>query len=130
MPLHQTCIPTLISTGAEIWVFVNSGEGQLLITLTLGAHAFAGRVRRLPGIESKDFANTLMVAIICGLFILANERKIYSHFKDRVSQCTGDGLTAGISHKPAGGQSGRPGVPPPDKLGPWPQIDFPISLNL
>jgi hypothetical protein len=88
MPVQQGCIAALIGTAAQVWGFIKSNEGQLLTVLILGAHTFTSRLRRLPGPELTDFANTLMFAIIFVLFILATETKLYYSIRTGLDQCT------------------------------------------
>ena len=94
MPAHQGCIATLIATAVEVWGFVKSNEGQLLIALILGAHTFTSRLRRLPGPEPTNFANTLMLAIILALFILAAESNISIPARAGLDQCIGTAMPA------------------------------------
>jgi len=96
MPIHQGCIATLVKTAAEVSSFINSGEGQLLIALMLGAETLARRLRRLPGQEPRDLANTLMVSVVIALFILATEAQIDSYIETRVSQCMGSPITVAV----------------------------------
>ncbi len=81
MPVYPGCIATLTGTAFDLWSFIKSEPGQLLIALTLGAHTFCSRLRRLPGPEPTEFANTLMILIVFVLFILATELSIYVSFR-------------------------------------------------
>ena len=104
MPVHPGCIVALTETAVDVWGFVRSNEGQLLIALILGAHAFSAWLRRFPGPEPADFANTLMVAIVFLLFVLATESNLYLTIKSGFNLCTGQKVSVAALEMPRHGR--------------------------
>ncbi len=92
MPVYPGCIATLTGTAFDLWSFIKSEPGQLLIALTFGAHTVCSRLRRLPGQEPTEFANTLMILIVFVLFILATESNIYVSFRVGLDLCRGKAI--------------------------------------
>lgn len=112
MHLTPNCVTSVLDFAHQLWTFVNSKEGQLLLWLILASHTFGQCIRDTGSQEALEFSAAVLTAMLLFLLVLATETGVVSHLMTDFQKCTGGdqvarelptGKTAGLS--PAAGQA-------------------------
>jgi hypothetical protein len=88
MHLTQHCLTSALDFAHQLWTFVNSKEGQLVLWLILASHAFARSVRDIGCPEAAEFSAAILVAMLMFLLALATETGVVSLLMSNVQKCT------------------------------------------
>ncbi len=88
MHLTQNCVTSVLDFTHELWTFVNSKEGQLLLWLVLASHGFAHCVRDTGSHEAAEFSAAVLTAMLLFLLALATETGFVSRLLTDFQKCT------------------------------------------
>ena len=91
MHLTHHCVTSVLDFAHQLWTFVNSKEGQLVLWLILASHTFARSVRDIGCPEAAEFSAAILVAMVLFLLALATETGVVSLLMSNVQKCTTGG---------------------------------------
>jgi hypothetical protein len=91
MHLTHHCVTSVLDFGHQLWTFVNSKEGQLLLWVIRASHTFARSVRDIDCPEATELSAAILVAMLLFLLALATETGAVSLLMSSVQKCTTGG---------------------------------------
>ncbi len=88
MQVTPHCLSSLYDLAQQLWTFVNSKEGQLLLWLILASHTFARSVRDTGTPEAAEFSGAVLIAVLLFLLALATETGFAHLLMSHVQKCS------------------------------------------